>query len=160
MPLWTIYHTPGTFSDEGKSALAKNITDIYTAVGLPRFYVVVVFSETRSADFYVGGEQTPVAVRIVVDHIARQAPDKTARERITARVGQILAPYLEQSGLHWEFHIDETSEELWMINGLVPPPMNSEAEREWARTNRAAPYSVLHPTAPAADSSTAAAQRN
>lgn len=140
MPLWTIYHTPNVFSDNEKSELAKSITEVYVTVGLPRFYVVTVFKEIEPSDFYVGGEQTGTAVRIVVDHIARTLPDKAGRERITQYLGRVLAPHLYRADVHWEFHIDETSEELWMINGLVPPPMNSDAEREWARTNRSSPY--------------------
>ncbi len=140
MPLWTIYHTPNVFSDNEKSELAKSITEVYVTVGLPRFYVVTVFKEIEPSDFYVGGEQTGTAVRIVVDHIARTLPDKAGRERITQYLGRVLAPHLDRADVHWEFHIDETSEELWMINGLVPPPMNSDAEREWARTNRSSPY--------------------
>ncbi|MBA0046373.1 tautomerase family protein [Mycobacterium sp. NPDC050853] len=142
MPLWTIYHTPNVFSGNEKSELAKSITKVYVAVGLPRFYVVTVFKEIEPSDFYVGGERTETAVRIVVDHIARTLPDKAGRERITQYIGSVLAPHMDKADLHWEFHIDETSEELWMINGLVPPPMNSEAEREWARTNRSDPYPV------------------
>ena len=42
--------------------------------------------------------------------------------------------------LHWEFHVDETSEELWMIGGIVPPPGGSEAEKAWARANAPSPY--------------------
>ncbi|WP_078307189.1 MULTISPECIES: tautomerase family protein [unclassified Mycobacterium] len=140
MPLWTIYHTPHVFSDNDKSELAKSITEVYVTVGLPRFYVVTVFKEIEPSDFYVGGEQTGTAVRIVVEHIARTLPDKAGRERITQYLGRVLAPHLNRADLHWEFHIDETSEELWMINGLVPPPMNSDAEREWARTNQSSPY--------------------
>ncbi|QQG98975.1 4-oxalocrotonate tautomerase [Mycobacteroides chelonae] len=140
MPLWTIYHTPNMFSDKEKADLATSITEVYVAVGLPRFYVVTVFKEIPPSDFYVGGEPTTHAVRIVVDHIARTLPDKAGRERITQHLGRVLAPHLDQADLHWEFHIDETSEELWMINGLVPPPMNSDAERDWARTNRSSPY--------------------
>ncbi|TDZ78339.1 hypothetical protein DE4585_04176 [Mycobacteroides salmoniphilum] len=140
MPLWTIYHTPNVFSDNEKSELAKSITEVYVTVGLPRFYVVTLFKEIEPSDFYVGGEQTGTAVRIVVDHIARTLPDKAGRERITQYLGRVLAPHLDRADVHWEFHIDETSEELWMINGLVPPPMNSDAERQWARTNRSSPY--------------------
>ncbi|WP_179273583.1 tautomerase family protein [Rhodococcus sp. 06-462-5] len=42
--------------------------------------------------------------------------------------------------MHWEFHIDETSEELWMIDGLIPPPGRSEAEMAWAEANAPLPY--------------------
>lgn len=142
MPLWTIYHTPNVFTDKEKAELAASITEVYVTVGLPRFYVVTVFKEIKPSDFYIGGELTESAVRIVVDHIARTLPDKAGRERVTGHLGRVLAPHLDKAGLHWEFHIDETSEELWMINGLVPPAMNSEAEREWARTNRSGPYPV------------------
>ena len=65
MPLWTIYHTPGLFSDEEKHQLAARITDHYERAGLPRFYVVTIFNETSPADFYVGGERAPAGVRLV-----------------------------------------------------------------------------------------------
>jgi len=141
MPLWTIHHTPGIFTDEEKHDLAARITDHYEKVGLPRFYVVVLFDETKPTDFYVGGEPTPVGVRIVIDHIARHLPDKAARQRSTQWINGILQPHLSRhDGLHWEFHVDETSEDLWMINGLVPPPGRSEAEKAWARANAATAY--------------------
>lgn len=141
MPLWTIHHTPGTFSAEEKHALASHITDYYARVGLPRFYVVTVFHEVDSGNLYVGGEPTPVGVRIVIEHIARRAGDADLRRRITTGIHTILAPYLDRHpGLHWEFHVDETSEELWMINGLVPPPGGSEAEKRWAKENVVSAY--------------------
>jgi phenylpyruvate tautomerase PptA (4-oxalocrotonate tautomerase family) len=141
MPLWTIHHTPGIFSDEDKRKLAARITDHYERIGLPRFYVVTIFNETRPADFYVGGEPTPVGVRIVIDHIARKGTDKQSREQITRWLQRILQPDMEKhAGLHWEFHADETSEDLWMINGLVPPPGGSEVEKAWATANVASPY--------------------
>lgn len=141
MPLWTIHHTPGLFSAQDKHALAARITDHYEKAGLPRFYVVTLFQETAPQDFYVGGEPTEVGVRVVIDHIARHAADSQNRRRITEWINQILTPTLEQHpGLHWEFHVDETSEELWMINGLVPPPGGSDAEKRWARENVATAY--------------------
>lgn len=123
MPLWTIHHTPGIFSDEEKHQLAARITDHYERIGLPRFYVITIFNETRPEDFYVGGEPTPAGVRVLIDHIARHSTDKESREQITRWIKRILHPYMEKhEGLHWEFHAEETSEDLWMINGLVPPP--------------------------------------
>lgn len=141
MPLWTIHHTPGIFTAQDKRELASRITDGYARAGLPRFYVVTLFQETAPEDFYVGGEPTTAGVRITIDHIARRAPDSENRRRITQWINQILTPTLERHpGLHWEFHIDETSEELWMINGLVPPPGGSEAEQRWARENAVSAY--------------------
>lgn len=141
MPLWTIHHTPGIFRAAEKRKLASRITDHYERVGLPRFYVVTLFQETAPEDLYVGGEPTSVGVRIVIDHIARRAGDKETRQRIAGGIRKILLPFLERyPGLHWEFHVDETSEDLWMINGLIPPPGGSEAEKRWAKENVASGY--------------------
>jgi phenylpyruvate tautomerase PptA (4-oxalocrotonate tautomerase family) len=52
MPLWNVYCTEGTYSNEDKRAFAEAITDIYTSeagglpeMTMPRFYVVVVFHD-------------------------------------------------------------------------------------------------------------------
>ncbi|MGJ0118707.1 tautomerase family protein [Williamsia sp. MIQD14] len=140
MPLWTIHHSPGIFTDEDKRVLAEQITDRYESVGLPRFYVVVIFREVSAADIFVGGTSAPRTARIEIAHIARHLPDSASRRRTAGWVGDVLSPYLDRDEIHWEFHIDETSEELWMINGLVPPPARSEAEKAWAVNGRAAPY--------------------
>src|SRR5205823_5566673 len=81
MPLWTIHHTPGLFSDAEKHELASRIADHYEAIGLPRFYAVTVFQEARPGNFYVGGEPVPVGARIVIDHIARHNAGPEARRR-------------------------------------------------------------------------------
>ena len=94
MPLWTIHYTPGIFSDEQKRDLAARIADHYEKVGLPRFYVVTIFNETRPEDFYVGGEPTPVGVRATIDHIARHSTDKSSRQRIAQWINGILASSL------------------------------------------------------------------
>lgn len=141
MPLWTIHHTPGIFTDAEKRELASRITDRYESAGLPRFYVITLFNETRPEDFYVGGEPTPAGVRVVIEHIARHASDGPSRQRIAHWIKGILAPLAaKQPDLHWEFHVDETSEELWMINGLVPPPGGSDAEKAWAQANAVSAY--------------------
>ena len=141
MPLWTIHHTPDFFTAEDKRTLASRITDHYEKAGLPRFYVVVIFNETRSDDLYVGGEPNPVGLRVVIDHIARHAADKDSRNRIAHWIKSILSPYLERhDNPHWEFHVDETSEDLWMINGLIPPPMGSDAEKRWVAENAVSVY--------------------
>ncbi len=141
MPLWTIHHTPDFFTAEDKRELASRITDRYEKAGLPRFYVVVIFNETRSENLYVGGEQTEVGLRVVIDHIARHAADKQSRNAIAHWIKSILSPYVEaHDNPHWEFHVDETSEDLWMINGLIPPPMGSHAEKRWVADNAVSAY--------------------
>ncbi|MGA4844887.1 tautomerase family protein [Streptomyces sp. G5(2025)] len=141
MPLWTIHHTPGIFTGDDKNQLASHITDHYEKVGLPRFYVVTLFQETRPEDFYVGGEPAPAGIRIAIDHIARRNPDQETRRRTAQWIRGMLQPHIERhTGLHWEFHVDETSRDLWMINGIVPPPEGSDAEKNWAQQNATSPY--------------------
>ncbi|GHF00393.1 hypothetical protein GCM10018785_74460 [Streptomyces longispororuber] len=141
MPLWTVHHTPGILTRDDKSRLAARITDHYEKVGLPRFYVVTLFHETRPEDFYVGGRPAPAGIRITIDHIARRNPDQETRRRTARWINEILRPHLERhADLHWEFHADETSRDLWMINGIVPPPEGSEAEKTWAQQNSTSPY--------------------
>ncbi|MHA7652940.1 tautomerase family protein [Mycobacterium sp. ML4] len=141
MPLWTIHHSPGIFTDAEKHELASRITDHYERAGLPRFYVITLFTETSPENFYVGGEPTSAGIRIVIDHIARHSQSTEHRQRITRWINDIVAPlFAGKPDLHWEFHVDETSEELWMINGYVPPPGGSEAEKDWARKNVVSAY--------------------
>ncbi len=141
MPLWMIHHTPGIFTSEDKQKLAARIADHYERVGLPRFYVITIFNETSPENFYVGGEPRPVGARVVIDHIARRSADKESRGRITRWIKGILDPFMEKhEELHWEFHAEETSEDLWMINGLVPPPGGSAAEKDWANANVTSTY--------------------
>lgn len=141
MPLWTIHHTPGVFTAEQKHQLATRITDHYEQAGLPRFYVVTVFAESTGENFYIGGESVTAGVRVVIDHIARHLPDEESRARTARWIRKILQPFMDDHpGLQWEFHADETPRELWMINGLVPPPSHSEAEKAWSQANAAIPY--------------------
>jgi phenylpyruvate tautomerase PptA (4-oxalocrotonate tautomerase family) len=142
MPMWTIYHSPDTFSVDERRQLAETIADYYAdVVGLPRFYVMTIFREVPAGDFYVGGKPSTRAARVVIDHIARRAPDSAVRQRMATRISGLLSPLLARHpDVHWEFHIDETSEELWMINGLVPPPAGSDAEKAWAVADATSPY--------------------
>ncbi|MEV0710353.1 tautomerase family protein [Nocardia aurea] len=141
MPLWMIHHSPAIFTDDDKHRLASRIADHYEQVGLPRFYVITLFHQTPPEDFYVGGQPTPVGVRITIDHIARHNPDQQARRRTARWINDILTPHLQQhTDLHWEFHVDETSADLWMINGIAPPPGGSDAEKTWAEQNSTSAY--------------------
>jgi phenylpyruvate tautomerase PptA (4-oxalocrotonate tautomerase family) len=88
MPLWKIYHPPSTFTTPAsKSALANAITEIYTAVPLPAFYVVVLFHPIEASSYYVGGVARPSEskdvetaapdsekpfIRITIENIARK----------------------------------------------------------------------------------------
>jgi len=137
MPLWKIYHPPGAFSLEDKRGLSAAITALYAQ--LPKFYVGIVFEPVDPENFWVGGETRDNFVRIWVDHIARTAPPEL-RPRMVAAFDKALAPYIADRGLDWEFHIDETPFDMWSIQGLRPPPPNSEAETRWKAENRPSAY--------------------
>ena len=77
MPLWHIYCPEKAYSAEDKCAFATCITDLYSDVGLPRFYVSVAFHELSKDSFFIGGKPTNDFVRIWIDQIAR----RTAPER-------------------------------------------------------------------------------
>jgi phenylpyruvate tautomerase PptA (4-oxalocrotonate tautomerase family) len=86
MPLWRIYCHPDILSPEEKTGLAKSITTLYTNLGLPAFYVNVVFIDVPEQNFLIGGEQTKNMIRFSVEHVARAMPSaesEEGRERIS-----------------------------------------------------------------------------
>jgi phenylpyruvate tautomerase PptA (4-oxalocrotonate tautomerase family) len=140
MPLWHVYHPVGAYSAEQKQRFAADVTEFYARVGLPKFYVVTLFHEIAESSFLIGGEPSDTAVRIVVEHIARHLTDPASRKLTTEALDKLLAPHTRDRGLKFEFHVDETPRDLWMIDGHLPPPSESEAERLWARENRPVAY--------------------
>jgi phenylpyruvate tautomerase PptA (4-oxalocrotonate tautomerase family) len=138
MPLWKIYHSSNAFSSEEKHKLAGEITKIYSV--LPSFYVGVVFQEIPKESFFIGGEPVDNFVRIWVDHIARTLPTPETKERFVRKCDDVLAPFIRDKEYDWEFHIDETPFELWSIQGMRPPPPNSEHEKKWKQENKPTPY--------------------
>jgi phenylpyruvate tautomerase PptA (4-oxalocrotonate tautomerase family) len=140
MPLWNIYHPLNAFSADDKQALAVRISDLYTK--LPRFYVGVVFQEVASDSFYIGGKPADNFVRISIDHIARSLPTPQAKAWWIAQCDEALAPFVRDRGYRWEFHIDETPFDIWSVQGLRPPPADSEAEKRWKFENKPTPYAL------------------
>ena len=141
MPLWLIFHPTGTFKDDAtKQALSRDITAMYTDRGLPAFYVIVNFIKLAGNDVYIGGRpntENPF-IRIVINHIAIQQPNTDeSYHRVTTRISEILKPYIADKGYDEEFHVDETERRLWRIQGMDPPPFESEQEKAWAVANKA-----------------------
>ncbi|ATB27635.1 tautomerase family protein [Melittangium boletus] len=137
MPLWKVYHPVGAFTGEDKRALSQRITDIYSV--LPRFYVGVIFEEVAADAFYIGGEPTKNFVRITADHIARTLDSDEAKTRFLAKVDAALAPFIQERGFDWEFHVDETPFDIWTVQGFRPPRAGTEDERRWKAENKASP---------------------
>ncbi|KAF3399838.1 hypothetical protein F1880_008187 [Penicillium rolfsii] len=153
MPLWQVYHPPGTFEDEtSKEAFVNDITKIYTHIGLPAFYVVVQFHKIDNSNVYVGAKSVSKNekpfVRIIIAHIAIRLPDQdSAYLRTTSKIDNVLKPHLLDKGYDLEYHVDETERRLWKINGLIPPPFKSAEEEIWAKENRPVPYEGGYPPA-------------
>lgn len=120
MPLWQIYHPSNAFSSAAeRQQLSAAITSIYVAVGLPPFYVVVVFREQPADTVFVGGEARPSGnegdeaktfIRIVVKNIARRLPDgvNDRKTKFLQRVDAALHPFIAAKGWDWEYHVEET----------------------------------------------------
>ncbi|KAH7723639.1 hypothetical protein AAVH_08745 [Aphelenchoides avenae] len=141
MPLHRIYHAAGAFTDEQQQGLAQAITDIYVEkVGLPPFYVVVLFVEVAKESFFIGGEPTDKFVRITVQHIARQFENDEQKKGFLDLYEGTIAPFIKERGFDWEVSVELVDRDLWRENGLIPPQPNSEAEKEWKRLNKAVPY--------------------
>jgi phenylpyruvate tautomerase PptA (4-oxalocrotonate tautomerase family) len=139
MPLWKVYHPVGAYSREDKHTFATRITDIYSQVPLPKFYVDVVFQEVSQDSFYVGGEPARNFIRIHMDHIARQLTSEAAKTKFLARVENAIAPFIKDRGFDWELHIDETPFDLWSVQGIRPPRAGTEDEKRWISENRPSP---------------------
>lgn len=56
------------------------------------------------------------------------------------KVEEVLVPFVKERGYDWEIHVDETPEDLWRVQGLVPPPGWSEFKELWRKENRPVPY--------------------
>ena len=141
MPLWKIFHGPGAFDAEQKSALANDITKLYVAIGLPAFYTNVLFFAVPEESFYIGGKRVTKFVQISIEQIARKMPpDEDGRRSWLRSIDEMLAPHLEQRGFDWEYNILEPSKDLWKFHGIYPPPSGSEAEKKWAVENRPSAY--------------------
>ena len=87
----------------------------------------------------LGGVSSKRFVRFVLEHIAREFPNREASRRFIDRVNQVIAPYIRDRGLDWEIHIDETPFDLWSINGFYPPREGTPDEKRWMADNRPSP---------------------
>ena len=106
MPLHRIYYPAGFFSTADKEALAKGITSFYTeGLGLPAFYVAVIFFPIERENFYFGGVPAEKFVRINIIHLARTM-DKRSTELFFTRYESILAPFIKDRGMDWEVRRD------------------------------------------------------
>jgi phenylpyruvate tautomerase PptA (4-oxalocrotonate tautomerase family) len=140
MPLWKIHHPAGEYSDADKKAFSEAITRVYEAVPIPRFYVVVIFEGVATGDMFVGGDSHGKFVRIQIDQMARTLPGPVIREWWVRSLDDVIAPWVRDRGYDWEFTITEPPFDLWSLQGQIPPPFESVAEKRWIEENKATPY--------------------
>jgi phenylpyruvate tautomerase PptA (4-oxalocrotonate tautomerase family) len=141
MPLWQIFHPVDAYSPEDKTTFAERITDLYAQAPIPRFYVVTLFHPIPGDSYFVGGVSHPKFVRFKIDQMARTIPGPVLREWYMRRVEEVVAPFVRDRGFDWEIQIDEVPADLWTLQGVIPPPFESIAEKRWVKENKASPYS-------------------
>ena len=143
MPLWKVYHPVGAYSAKDKKEFAEKVTEMYSRIPIPKFYVVMIFEEVAADQVYVGGASHGKFVRFKLDHMARTLPGPILREWWVKAVDQLIAPFVRDRGYDWEVTIDELPADLWSLQGEIPPPFESHAEKRWVKENRASSYGLL-----------------
>ena len=152
MPVWHIFHPENAYTADEKIELGKRITNIYTDnfdLNLPPFYVGVFFHGFAPESYIVGGEPRDRSVHVDILHIARThdqvaehvgLPIEEVNKTFLGFAHEALNPYIKDRGYESELYVQQTERDTWQIDGLVPPPSWSEAERRWAKDNRSSPY--------------------
>jgi phenylpyruvate tautomerase PptA (4-oxalocrotonate tautomerase family) len=140
MPLWKIVHPVGAYTAEDKKDFSEAISTVYMAVPIPKFYVVVLFEEIEAENIYVGGESRNDFVRINIDQMARTLPGPVIREWWVRSLDVMIKPWVGDRGYDHEFNITEPPFDLWSLNGFIPPPFESRAEKRWIAENKASEY--------------------
>ncbi|TVY54655.1 hypothetical protein LCER1_G005806 [Lachnellula cervina] len=135
MPLWNIKHSPNLLSPSEKQSIAKAATSIYKSIGLPAFYVQVIFTEVPPISLFVGGEAHPKYANIEINHIARSIRGDEDKKRFLDSVDGVFTRLFEDKGASWEYFVGESERGLWKINGVHPPDEGSVLERKWAELN-------------------------
>jgi len=105
MPLWKVYHPVGAYSAQDKKEFAEKVTEMYSRIPIPKFYVVMIFEEVAAEQVYVGGVSHGKFVRFKLDHMARTLPGPILREWWVKAVDQLIAPYVRDRGYDWEVTI-------------------------------------------------------
>ncbi|TVY31404.1 hypothetical protein LSUB1_G008166, partial [Lachnellula subtilissima] len=107
-------------------------TSIYKSVGLPAFYVQVVFTEVPPHSLFVGGEVHPKYANIQINHIARSIRRPEDKKRFLDNLDIVFTRLFEGKGAGWEYFVGETERDMWKINGIYPPDEGSAMEKKWA----------------------------
>jgi phenylpyruvate tautomerase PptA (4-oxalocrotonate tautomerase family) len=146
MPLWKVYTPVGAYSDADKVKFAETITKAYGTVPIPAFYVVVIFEEIEAKNYFIGGKSHQKFVRFKIDQMARTANGAVVRSWWVHTIDNLIAPWVKERGFDWEVTVDELPADLWSLQGEIPPPFESVAEKRWIKENKASPYTYEETT--------------
>lgn len=137
MPRWTIHSSVGSISAAEKDSIAKQVTTLYTDLGLPAFFINVFFHEHEIGNYYCGGESEHSSVFFHIDHAARNFESEHIRSAFISRVKSIVEPILGTKKRKWEFNIYEHPRDNWRINGMIPPIDHPDLLKEWVEKDDA-----------------------
>ncbi|KAA8647679.1 hypothetical protein EYZ11_006876 [Aspergillus tanneri] len=140
MPRWTFHLSSGILSDLQKDQLANAITEIYTNIGFPAFWVNVFFNESPTRGYYVGGKHKHRSVFLIVDHAAQSFGSEETRLNFLASIDKIVRPIFEPQNIDWELNVYEHPSDNWRINGMIPPVGNPVMLEKWVQANKPVPF--------------------
>ena len=115
---------------------------MYEAVPIPEFYnVVVIFEGVAAGDMFVfGGDQHDKLSGSRSIRWPGPCPARLSGNGGGCNLDELIAPWVRDRGYDWEFTITEPPFDLWSLQGQIPPPFESVAERRWVEENKATPY--------------------
>ena len=87
----------------------------------------------------MGGDSHGSFVRIQIDQMARTLPGPVIREWWVRNLDQVIAPG-SRTRLRLGVHHHPAAVDLWSLQGEIPPPFESMAEKRWIKENKASPY--------------------
>lgn len=147
MPLHRIYVPSNLYSDQDKQEWSKEITGFYTKVSstdvsqsynflsadvqcslplaqanMPAFYVVVIFVEVPTTNFFIGGlnhqersKEFKPFVRWTIEHLAAHSKSTEHRKAMMNAIDSAGEKWLKARNYDWEVTVNEPSQELWKI---------------------------------------------
>jgi phenylpyruvate tautomerase PptA (4-oxalocrotonate tautomerase family) len=139
MPRWTVHSLEGAITREQKDSIAEQVTNLYTKMGIPAFWVNVFFHTHTLGGFYSGGKAQHNSVFFHIDHAARKWASEEERQMFLGSIDQIMRPVLGGCS-KWEFNVYWHNSDNWRINGMIPPMDRPEILKQWMETDDAIPY--------------------
>lgn len=89
---------------------------------MPAFYVVVIFVEVPTTNFFIGGlnhqersKEFKPFVRWTIEHLAAHSKSTEHRKAMMNAIDSAGEKWLKARNYDWEVTVNEPSQELWKI---------------------------------------------